>query len=231
MNSLFVDAIENFIDNLDYMLDVKTIEYDMSGNTTTVTFCDILYLRERMNIVIDDVETTVLTFSGDTNTITLENEYTIDNVFSLIKPLFLHGTPYAINIELDKVKNLRQPIVYFLEILRESVPSNLDSRFSSISSGLRLAFLDSLNKKDFTTDLSYRQCVKPQRKFAEFFLRHIKRNKFFGLPNNIFMTNYATWGQYATDKGSINSIFNKSFGGVELRMDIGLVRYDSCCTY
>ena len=230
MNSLFVDSIEDFVDSLDYSLEVKTISYDVSGDTTTVTFCDTLYLRDNMNILINSVDTELLTFDVDTKTITLSTEYTINDSFSLIKPLFLHGTPYAINTQLDKTKVLTTPIVYFLEILRENVPSNLDSRFSSVSSGLRLAFLDGLDKKNFTTDLSYIQCVKPQRKFADFFLKKIKRNKYFGIPENISMTNYAVWGQYATDKGSINSIFNKSFGGVELRMDIGLVKYDSCCT-
>lgn len=138
---------------------------------------------------------------------------------------FTHGTPYAVNKELDN--RVSYPIVYLLEIINEEIPSNLDSRFSSIPI-VRLFFLDEANFMDWDTNELYSNVVEPQNVFATYVLEKIKESKRFGMPSQITKTAFPKFGVYTNNKGVENSLFNKTLSGVELRMVLPIVKPSTC---
>lgn len=216
------NVIESFINSLDYSLKILSVSYDSPSNITSIEVADKLYAREYLNVLIDSVPNKILSVTG--NVLTFSGEI-IPTTISLIPPYFAHGTPYAVNVELDR--HIEYPLVYLLEIVREEIPSDLDSRFETIPT-LRLFFLDEANFKDWDTDELYSNVVALQRDYCNFVLKNIKKSKVFGLPTNIEITSFAKFGVYQNEKGVLNSLFNKQLSGVELRIDLPIVKRFSC---
>jgi len=214
---IVVDVLEDFINGLNYQLDIVLVEYNITTDITTVTVRDTLYARERLIVLVNDIETMIVSVDYTDNKIEFQGEIVVTKIV-LQTPFYIHGTPYAVNKQLDR--EVQYPFVYLLEILRETIPSELDSKFETIPT-LRLFFLDEANFQDWDTDELYSNVVVPQRRYCDFFLKEIRKafNK-FGLPTNIEITSFAKFGEYVSEKGILNSYFNKTLSGVELRLDL-----------
>jgi hypothetical protein len=200
--------------------------YNSTLDETSFVVKNYLFAREELILIITDtlnvttnVKIKAVNFS--TKTIIVEGDYTSYSNIKLDAPFFVHGTPYATNKKLDK--EVQYPIVYLLEIIKEQIPTNRDSKFESIPT-LRLFFLDEANFNDWDTDKLYSDVVTPQRNYTDYVLSNIKNSKIFGLPTNVEITTYAKFGQFFDNKGVLNSIFNKTLSGVEMRLDLPIIK-------
>jgi hypothetical protein len=218
---IVVDVIESFIENLNYNLKIKNFIYDSILNTTIFYVDNYLYARDSLILLIDTNEVKIRSVDYKIKTITVEGDYSTFTNVAIKAPYFLHGTPYATNKKLNKVTNY--PLVYLLEIIKEQIPTNPDSAFETIPT-IRLFFLDEANFSSWDTNQLYSNVVTPQRNYCDFVLNEIKKSKLFGTPTNAEITSYAKFGQYVDNKGVVNSIFDKTLSGVELKIDLPIVR-------
>jgi hypothetical protein len=219
---IVVDVIEQFIENLNYEIKILNISYDNITNITTFYVSNYLYVRDDLSLIIDNTnEEKIRSVDYTLKTIMVDNDYTTAKNLKITPPYFLHGTPYATNKELNKLT--KYPIVYLLEILKEQIPTNVDSAFETIPT-VRLFFLDEANFKSWDTNQLYSNVVTPQRNFCDYVFANIKNSKLFGLPSNVEITSYAKFGQYLDNKGSVNSLFDKTLSGVELKIDLPIFK-------
>lgn len=219
---IVVDVLDNFIANLDYDLVVEGITYDVVLDISTITVKDYLFARPYLMLTIGGIEYRIETVDYSLSTMTVLGDVTLETVFTLPTPMFAHGTPYAINSKLDR--GVTYPFVYLLEIIKEVVPDDLDSRYETIPA-IRLFFLDEANFKDWDTDQLYSEVIIPQRAYVDYVFKQIRKSNLFGYPSNIELTTFAKFGQYQdTSKGVLNSLFNKQLSGVEISMNLPIVK-------
>lgn len=227
---IVANVLDTFIDSLDYSLKIVSVSYDSPNNITSFVVNRLLYLRDFSKILVDSVEYSVINVNYSNKSFDIIGNFQLATTLSVKKPYYTHGTPYMANVKLDsagKVRELTYPIVYLLEVLRESIPSNIDSSIATIPD-IRLFFLDESNFKDNDTDGLYSKWVVGQRDFCDFVLASIRKSKLFDYPTQIEIYTFAKFGQYVTDKGSISSVFDKELSGVELRMSLPIRKICDC---
>ena len=91
-------------------------EYD--GANTTFRVADLLHLREGLIVEIDGVDHAVTEVKNNCEKFTVAGD--VEGLFvSYPRPFFFHGTPYATNAKLSRLKDPNKvPFVYLLEIIR-----------------------------------------------------------------------------------------------------------------
>lgn len=246
---IVVDVIEDFLNSLSLNLKTLSFFYDKASGKTSVVVDNYLFARDALDVAVNatfsDNSTTTLDSkikSVDTATSTIvievdfftlanpapfdpavDEEITLKSIgIELPRPMFRHGTPYAVNNEIDR--DISYPLVYLLEILKERLPSSRDSAYETTPT-IRLFFLDESDFRNLDTDALYSNVVVHQRNWMDYFLKKLRdERRLFDLPSAIEVYTFAKFGQYANNKGMINSIFNKELSGVELRMDLPIRR-------
>jgi hypothetical protein len=222
---MIVDVLSSFIANVDCTLKIKAQTFSANPDTVTLYVENTLFARQGTMINFDGIADWPIDSvnHSDNSIVVLTNN--APATVSLTPPAFVHGTPYSINQQLDK--EVSYPFVYLLEVIRERIPE-VDSRFATIPT-LRLFFLDEANFRDWDSEELYSLAVTPQRIWCDYVLAKIRTSfRTFGSPANIEITSFSKFGQYTDSKGAVNSLFNKTLSGVELRMDLPFVA-DKCC--
>jgi hypothetical protein len=228
MSAQVVDIIDSFIAGLDYSLKIISAVWDSPTNVTTFTVNRMLFAREKVKVDVDSDIVPILEANYVAKTIKLQGDLTGAVSLKLVRPFFIHGTPYAVNQTLNKTKSQdKYPLIFLLEIIREQIPSEQDSMFSSIPT-VRLFFLDERNK-DWTTDQIYENVVNSQREYCNFVLDAMLKGKIFGRPSDIEIVSFAKFGEYIDLKGSLNSIFDAVLSGVELKLTLPIKKQCNCC--
>ena len=223
------DIIEDFINQLDFTFDFKSATYD--GTNTTITIENTLHLRAGMSVVIIGFSFQVISVDSAANSLVVPGDLSqIANpgrTVTLPTPFFFHGTSYAVNSHISRLKDPEKvPMIFLLEILRIDIgaPGNDRGRYSNV----RLFFLDVANYADWDTDQHYSNVIVPQTKLCDYFVSQARNStRYFIEVGSGYQIPHVKFGEYKDGKGHLQSIFNDRLSGVELNIEF-LFKTESC---
>ena len=157
-----------------------------------------------------------------------ETEGTV--IYQILPPSFFHGTLPMANVEI-KDDSCIPPICYLWEIFTSQY-QNQFSTIEFIGQRIRLFFLNNYSQDDYITDDHYNRCIYPMEQLALRFVEVLKnsnkidtdyfQNEKFDLINRVKVGSYK--GINGNDKG----LFNKNLSGVELVLNIAVVKESLC---
>ena len=223
MEQLAVDVLGAFIAGLD--LSSPILSSSDSLGQTTVVVENVFQARSGLECLVDAVPFTIANVDYDAKTVTLTDIAANPSIFRMPSPFYFHGTPYATNAHISYLKDAEKvPMVYLLEILRETIPSE-DSAYVSIAE-FRMFFLDVANFEAWSTDDHYSKVIRPQRNLVDAFIKQARNSQFFGLVEQLELIAHVKFGVYQSEKGHLNSLFNDRLTGIELKGSFPII---GCC--
>lgn len=229
-----VDIVGDLINSMSIVININTI-VDNLDNTYTIETCNTGYLFPNYKFTIDGVNYKVLDEAG--KDFVFNEKFTIEGntiptglVITLPELKYYHGTVIATKSELDK-KQLsvdKFPMVYLLEVLEDNFNNEEDSRIDR-NSNLRLFFLSETAGNDWSTDNHYDYSIKPMRNMVYNFINYINNSNKIGKFDTYKAINHAKFGVYTADKGHTRRVFNDDLSGVELKIDLPIIKTKSDC--
>lgn len=148
--------------------------------------------------------------------------------WTLYSPVYLHGTPKAINAEATNTIQAGgqiYPLIWFLEI------AQFDRSYDPLSMiqdtpDIRMFFMDEANYRDWDTYEHYEQVIKPMINLADMMCKSIRDDGRFDKLETTRFTNHAKFGlRYTNPKTADNyshvkNLLNENVSGVELRLKV-----------
>tara|TARA_R110001632_G_scaffold186363_1_gene306732 strand:+ start:1856 stop:2569 length:714 start_codon:yes stop_codon:yes gene_type:complete len=231
-----VDIVEELISQLDIVVKFKSI-VDNGDGTYTIETCNTGYLFPCYDFQIDGIDYTVLNEEGKEfvfneqfaikgNIVPTVTEITLDSL------KYYHGTVIATKEELARkeLSSNKFPMAFLLEVLEDDFNNVDDSRVDR-NSQLRLFFLSETDEDNWTTNEHYEFSIKPMRNLVYKFIAHLNDSNLIGKINSYKATNHAKFGVYLSSKGGhTKRIFNDKLSGVELGIDLPILKSRVCCS-
>ena len=231
-----VDIVEELISQLDIVVKFKSI-VDNGDSTYTIETCNTGYLFPCYDFQIDGIDYTVLneegkefvfnekfTIKGDV--VPTATEITLDSL------KYYHGTVIATKEELARkeLSSNKFPMAFLLEVLKDDF-NNIDDSRVDRNSELRLFFLSETDEDNWTTNEHYEFSIKPMRNLVYKFIAHLNESNLIGKINSYSAINHAKFGVYLSSKGGhTKRIFNDKLSGVELMIDLPILKSRVCCS-
>jgi len=230
-----VDIVEELISQLDIVVKFKSI-VDNGDSTYTIETCNTGYLFPCYEFKIDGVDYKVLNeigkdfifnerFTIKGNIVPTTTEITLDSL------KYYHGTVIATKEELSRkeLSSDKFPMAFLLEIIEDDFNNKDDSRVDR-NSQLRLFFLSETDENNWTTNEHYEFSIKPMRNLLYKFIAHLNDSNLIGKIDSYKATNHAKFGVYLSSKGGhTQRIFNDKLSGVELGIDLPILKSRECC--
>tara|TARA_R110001606_G_scaffold91591_3_gene204258 strand:+ start:7109 stop:7822 length:714 start_codon:yes stop_codon:yes gene_type:complete len=230
-----VDIVEELISQLDIVVKFKSI-VDNGDSTYTIETCNTGYLFPCYEFKIDGVDYKVLNeigkdfifnerFTIKGNIVPTATEITLDSL------KYYHGTVIATKEELSRkeLSSDKFPMAFLLEIIEDDFNNKDDSRVDR-NSQLRLFFLSETDENNWTTNEHYEFSIKPMRNLLYKFIAHLNDSNLIGKIDSYKATNHAKFGVYLSSKGGhTQRIFNDKLSGVELGIDLPILKSRACC--
>jgi len=231
-----VDIVEELISQLNIVVKFKSI-VDNGDSTYTIETCNTGYLFPCYDFQIDGIDYTVLneegkefvfnekfTIKGDV--VPTATETTLDSL------KYYHGTVIATKEELARkeLSSDKFPMAFLLEVLEDDF-NNIDDSRVDRNSQLRLFFLSETDEDNWTTNEHYEFSIKPMRNLVYKFIAHLNESNLIGKINSYKAINHAKFGVYLSSKGGhTKRIFNDKLSGVELAIDLPILKSRACCS-
>jgi hypothetical protein len=215
-----VDIVEDLIGQLEIVVPFDTIT-DNGDSTYTIESCDTGYLFPCYKFDIGGVVYTVLNEVGKEFVF---NERTLDAL------KYYHGTVIATKEELDRkeLSSDKFPMAFLLEVLEDDFNNRDDSRVDR-NSNFRLFFLSETDENNWNTEEHYEFSIKPMRSLLYKFINHLNGSNLIGEIDSYKAINHAKFGVYLSSKGGhTQRIFNDKLSGVELRIDLPILKSRVC---
>ena len=223
---LTVDFIEDIVDS---MLPTITIDsvVDNGDGTQTLTTCDTYWIRKYLDITINSVEYSVLSFVKDVSITISSTTLVTSTSFVLTAPYYFHGSPMQVNNEFLIKKNEanKYPLVYLVESLTDNHYEELDGKDKDMN--LRIFFLDSFANKNDEVDAHYTNVIVPLNASLDYFVELLKSNS-TTLPFSYDVTNRVKVGVYSTNQGNTSQIFEDPLDGVEFVATVTTLKSTNC---
>ena len=230
-----VDIVEELISQLDIVVKFKSI-VDNGDSTYTIETCNTGYLFPCYEFKIDGVDYKVLNeigkdfifnerFTIKGNIVPTATEITLDSL------KYYHGTVIATKEELSRkeLSSDKFPMAFLLEIIEDDFNNKDDSRVDR-NSQLRLFFLSETDENNWTTNEHYEFSIKPMRNLLYKFIAYLNDSNLIGKIDSYKATNHAKFGVYLSSKGGhTQRIFNDKLSGVELGIDLPILKSRACC--
>jgi hypothetical protein len=230
-----VDIVKELISGLVIKVEFKTI-IDNNDGTYTVTTCNTGYLFPCYEFKIYGVNYKVLNETG--KEFVFNEQFTIKgNVIPTVTEIVLdslkyyHGTVIATKEELARkeLSSDKFPMAFLLEILEDDFNNVYDSRIDR-NSQLRLFFLSETDENNWDTNEHYEFSIKPMRNLLYKFIAHLNESIIIGDIDSYRAINHAKFGVFVSAKGGhTERIFNDKLSGVELRIDLPILKSGVCC--
>ena len=231
-----VDIVEELIGQLEIVVPFNTVT-DNADGTYTILSCDTGYLFPCYKFTLDGVTYTVLDEVG--KEFVFNERFTIKgNIIptAIELPLdalkYYHGTVIATKEELAK-KELsydKFPMAFLLEVLEDDFNNLPDSRIDR-NSQFRLFFLSETDENNWNTEEHYEFSIKPMRNLLYKFIDHLNGSNLIGEISSYKAINHAKFGVFVSSKGGhTQRIFNDKLSGVELRIDLPILKSRTCCS-
>jgi hypothetical protein len=230
-----VDIVEELISQLDIVVKFKSI-VDNGDGTYTIESCDTGYLFPCYKFILDGVTYTVLNevgkefvfgvkFTIKGNIIPTATELTLDAL------KYDHGTVIATKENLSKIElsSDKFPMAFCLEVLEDDFNNRNDSRVDR-RAPIRLFFLSETDENNWNTNEHYEFSIKPMRNMLYKFIDHLNGSNIIGEFDSYKAINHAKFGVFVSSKGGhTQRIFNDKLSGVELRIDLPILKSRVCC--
>jgi hypothetical protein len=230
-----VDIVEELISQLDIVVKFKSI-VDNGDNTYTIETCNTGYLFPCYEFEIAGVNYKVLNeigkdfifnerFTIKGNIVPTVTEITLDSL------KYYHGTVIATKEELARkeLSSDKFPMAFLLEILEDDFNNVYDARIDR-NSQLRLYFLSETDENNWNTNEHYEFSIKPMRNLLYKFIAHLNESIMIGDIDSYRAINHAKFGVFVSAKGGhTERIFNDKLSGVELRIDLPILKSGVCC--
>jgi len=230
-----VDIVEELISQLDIVVKFKSI-VDNGDGTYTIETCNTGYLFPCYDFQIDGIDYTVLNEEGKEfvfnerftikgNIAPIATEITLDSL------KYYHGTVIATKEELARkeLSSDKFPMAFLLEILEDDFNNVFDARIDR-NSQLRLYFLSETDENNWNTNEHYEFSIKPMRNLLYKFIAHLNESTMIGDFDSYRAINHAKFGVFVSSKGGhTERIFNDKLSGVELRIDLPILKSGACC--
>ena len=223
---LTVDFIEGIVDDMTPTITIESV-VDNGDGTQTLTTCDTYWIRKYLDITINSVEYSVLSFVKDTS-ITISSATLVTSTsFVLTAPYYFHGSPMQVNNEFLIKKNEanKYPLVYLVESLTDNHYDELDGKDKDMN--LRIFFLDSFANKNDEVDAHYTNVIVPLNASLDYFVELLKSNS-TTLPFSYDVTNRVKVGVYSTNQGNTSQIFEDPLDGVEFVATVTTLKSTNC---
>ena len=223
---LTVDFIEDIVDSMTPTIEIDSIA-DNGNGTQTLTTCDTYWIRKYLDITINSVEYSVLSFVKDVS-ITISSDTLVTSTsFVLTAPYYFHGSPMQVNNEflIQKNEANKYPLVYLVESLTDSHYDELDSKDKDMN--LRIFFLDSFANKNDEVDAHYTNVIVPLNASLDYFVELLKSDS-TTLPFSYDVTNRVKVGVYSTNQGNTSQIFEDPLDGVEFVATVTTLKSTNC---
>ncbi len=209
----FTGAINNLIDNTD-----GTFTIEVCNTFHTQPVCSMIDIGGTDYKVTEVVNNTSITFTASVAP--------VGTTFSIEGPKYFHGTRIAINNELSKITqgSDKLPMVFVWEVIREIFNLDFDNPVER-NSDLRIFFLGQRAPGVDKTDTLYADAVVPMWNLAHEFIKLIKNStcNIGELDGNFTIINFAKFGVEGA-AGASDSFFNEELSGVELRIDLPVLK-------
>ncbi len=203
---------------------------DLGGGIYRIDTCCTFWLRPCKTISIDGVNYKIQSFVQN-ESLTIKGEVLpTATEFAIAAPFYKHGTPRAVNSELFEVDADQElPLIWLLEILTQTV-FRAEENPLDYSADLRLFFLDEYDPEDdLTTDI-YSDIVRPMQSMVEEFIKEVELDGIYQDLDQYTTTNWAKFGVYSTNTGSTSKILDAYLSGIELRINLELMKKTDCST-
>ena len=207
-----------------------TPDVDIDGtNIQVLDVCDSLYAQETFEVVIQ-ANTYVIKYRLDQQLIINDGAApVVPGDFDLYLPHLVSGTPIKTDTELKpEASNLeKMPLIWLMETYSETFRAYEDS--IERDSQVKLYFLSSCNKKEWTFAQLKEKTVRPMRRLAELFEDAMEESGRFCTEDfQPKYTNYSNFGVYITNKGAEKSLMADNLSGVEMDGTLQPYKRDEC---
>jgi len=224
-----VDYLETFLAGINFKTFVTS--YSNDGTSTTITVKEMFYARVGLNIDIDGTDYPITSVNYTTKTIIFTGVVAIPLVAELQAVQYFHGTPIAVNGELNAIPLTtdKAPFLYVYEIIPEDYDHSLTANLDRIAS-VKMVFLDDSSQYN-TTDLHYSNVITPISNLVDKFVKDLlndRGNTIRVLFERSRRLNHVMFGTYTDNKGHETTIFEDRLTGIELDIDIPFSRVNNC---
>lgn len=204
-----------------------------NGTNFVLTTCDTFWLTACNTRIYD-----IGGFNYSIVNVTLNESITVKPInhttdpgdgatFTIPAPLFRHGTPGAINTELDKLKG-ETPFVWLFEVIREKFNGDPLSPIER-ETPVRLFIFDDARPEDWHTEDHYNNVIRPLRQFFDRLVSQvIAEPGLFDKLTSYEIINLPDWGQFNSSKGFVKKIFDKEWSGIELNTTLKIFKQQNC---
>ena len=224
MPSQITDIIETLVNQLTFTELINDL-IDNTDGTFTIEVCNTFHVQpvcSKIDIggtfykVTQVVNNTSITFTASVAP--------VGTTFSIEGPKYFHGTRIAINNELTKITqgSEKMPMVFVWEVIRE-IFNNDRTKSLERTSDLRIFFLGQRPPGVDKTDKIYTDAVVPMWNLSHEFIKLITKSCLIDKFNDYTLINFAKFGVEGTS-GASDSFFNEELGGVELRIDLPIIK-------
>ena len=224
-----VDIVGDLVSMIDTSIVFKSITDNLDG-TYTIETCDTSYAFPCLKFEHDGVEYEVLeTGFLPNNQIVLKGDSVPVGPIVLEPMNYYHGTVIAGTTEIEcKFESMkRYPMVYLMEVIRDRF-FNLEENIVDRESSFKLFFLLRTNENDWCTDEHYDRAIKPMRNMLYKFIDVLNNNENIGEIDSYSAINRAKFGVYSTDSGHTKRVFTDQTSGVELGIDLPILKGSLC---
>ena len=223
---LTVDFIEGIVDDMTPTITIESV-VDNGDGTQTLTTCDTYWIRKYLDITINSVEYSVLSFVKDVSITISSTTLVTSTSFVLTAPYYFHGSPMQVNNEFLIKKNEanKYPLVYLVESLTDNHYDELDGKDKDMN--LRIFFLDSFANKNDEVDAHYTNVIVPLNASLDYFVELLKSNP-ITRPFSYDITNRVKIGVYSTNQGNTSQIFEDPLDGVEFVATVTTLKSTNC---
>lgn len=227
-----VDILGDLVGMIDTTVCVSSVT-DNLDNTYTITSCDTAYLKPCSKFIHEGVEYTVVeNEDGDfipNETFIISGSSVPYGDFILPSMKYEHGTVRATTAEMDKkmLDTDKFPMVYLLEIIADR-HNNLDRDRIDRNSDLRIFLLTNTDEENWFTSHHYKYAIIPMRNMLYRFIDLLNCNENIGEFDSYTAINHAIFGVYTSDVGHTKRVLNEKTSGVELRVNLPIVKGRLC---
>lgn len=194
---------------------------------TYVETKDFLHAKEGLKANVNASEKEVLAVYVDTQTLVFDGYLYPVETCVIQPPYYFHGTARQVNLE--RTNNVAEdelyPFVWLYEILRETTIRDELNPLGKIVP-IRLFFLDCYDDSDdFDTEEHYSQIISRMDNLAKRVEQSFYENEdLIGKYDRFTIVPHVKFGVFSSYKGHEKAIFDEKLSGVELQLDLPLLK-------
>lgn len=223
-----VDVIELMISQMEFVFTADDIIDNGNGSYTLLT-CNTYHLQPTFKITIGANEYTITEVINNESLTITGTVFPTESVFPIYNPYFFNGRISDQDEELRPIKRARDktPMIY-LRLDFEEEFFNGEEPEDRIAP-LTIFFLTQSNIKWRISQIR-EMAIKPMRNLAYDFLTFIENQKYVGVIDRYRMIDRMKYGIVESDTSKPAKTFNEFLSGVELSIDLPILKsVEECC--